>query len=279
MLKIRFDQSDKQLIENLKAQNRRLMADIADTRILTGRLFAHEIRNAGRLAKLGEAEFKVFSQWGDDGIIQYLVNRLDIPVKKFIEFGVENYTEANTRFLLLNDNWSGLVMDCSEENVAYIQKRRHLLEARPDRDLRLRDGRKHQRQLCRCRLFRARSACCTSTSTAPTTGSGRRSRSSARSSPSSSTTACSARSGPSPFPTLPAFSRFDAHHSGIYAGASLAALCDLAEEKGYAFVGSNSAGNNAYFVRKDRLGDLPALSAEEGYVASKFREHRDERGA
>src|SRR5579859_5594583 len=56
-------------------------------------------------------EFKVFSQWGDDGIIQYLVNRLDIPNQTFIEFGTENYTESNTRFLLINNNWSGLVMD------------------------------------------------------------------------------------------------------------------------------------------------------------------------
>ena len=47
------------------------------------------------------AEFRVYSQWGEDGIIQYLVNQLSIPNKVFVEFGVENYTESNTRFLLI----------------------------------------------------------------------------------------------------------------------------------------------------------------------------------
>jgi len=50
------------------------------------------------------------------------------------------------------------------------------------------------------------------------------------------------------------------------------------KEKGYALVGSNSAGNNAYFVKKDRLGNLRPLTAEAGYVESRFRESRDPSG-
>ena len=45
-------------------------------------------------------EFKVFSQWGEDGIIAFLINNLNIENKFFVEFGVENYVESNTRFLL-----------------------------------------------------------------------------------------------------------------------------------------------------------------------------------
>ena len=45
-------------------------------------------------------EFKIFSQWGEDGIIDYLITNLDIENKTFIEFGVENYEESNTKFLL-----------------------------------------------------------------------------------------------------------------------------------------------------------------------------------
>ena len=56
------------------------------------------------------------------------------------------------------------------------------------------------------------------------------------------------------------------------------ALCLLAEKKGYEFVGSNSNGNNAYFVRKDRIGKLRKLSAEQGYVRAKYRESRDRKG-
>src|SRR5262245_45910450 len=48
---------------------------------------------------LHDAEFKVFSQFGDDGIIQHLIRRNKIDPKIFIEFGVEDYMESNTRFL------------------------------------------------------------------------------------------------------------------------------------------------------------------------------------
>jgi len=51
----------------------------------------------------------------------------------------------------------------------------------------------------------------------------------------------------------------------------------LAERRGYFFVGCNRAGNNAFFVRKDVIGNLSVVSLEEGYVASKFRESRDEK--
>jgi hypothetical protein len=75
-------------------------------------------------------------------------------------------------------------------------------------------------------------------------------------------------------PYDPKFDRQKAHYNMLYFGASLPALCDLATAKGYSFVGSNSAGNNAYFVRQDCLGPLRTLSAKEGYVESQFRESR-----
>ena len=76
-------------------------------------------------------------------------------------------------------------------------------------------------------------------------------------------------------PYNPAFDRTRSHYSNLYWGASLKALCLLAEKKGYAFVGCNSAGNNAHFVRKDRVGNIPVRTVKEGYVESKFRESRD----
>ena len=62
------------------------------------------------LNDIKKSEFKVFSQWNDDGIIQFLINYLNIEQKTFIEFGVENYLESNTRFLLINNNWKGLII-------------------------------------------------------------------------------------------------------------------------------------------------------------------------
>jgi hypothetical protein len=277
MLKSFLNHSGKQLIENLQAQNQRLFSEIGDTKMMVGKLFANEIKKAGILKNLHDAEFKVFSQWGDDGIIQYLVNRLDIPAKKFIEFGVEDYTEANTRFLLLNDNWSGLVMDCSDKNVEYIKHDdinwKHdltaisaFVTAENINDTLAQAGFVGEVGLLHIDvdgndywIWKAIHVV----------------------SPVIAILEYNSLFGRDRAVTIPydpKFDRFAAHHSGLYAGASLPALCELAEAKGYAFVGSNSAGNNAYFVRKDRLGGLKALSAEQGYVASKFREHRNESG-
>jgi hypothetical protein len=245
--------------------------------MLIGKLLTREIKKAGILGNINDAEFKVFSQWGDDGIIQYLVNFLDIPVKKFIEFGVENYTEANTRFLLQNDNWSGLVMDCSDENVAFIKN----------------DAIYWKFDLTAISAFVTAENINETFSKAGLSGEIGLLHIDVDGNdywiwkaidvvdPVIAIIEYNSLFGCDRAITIPydpAFSRFAAHHSGIFAGASLSALCELAEEKGYAFVGSNSAGNNAYFVKKDRLGDIKQLNPQEGYVASKFREHRDENG-
>ena len=49
---------------------------------------------------INKYELKIFSQFGEDGIIDFLVKKLEIQSKYFIEFGVEDYNESNTKFLL-----------------------------------------------------------------------------------------------------------------------------------------------------------------------------------
>ena len=71
--------------------------------------------------RVGDAEFQVFSQFGEDGIIQFLVGtRVPIENEVFVEFGVENYAESNTRFLLVHDNWRGLIMDGGESMHGFL---------------------------------------------------------------------------------------------------------------------------------------------------------------
>src|SRR5215813_4941159 len=91
-----------------------------ELKILAARILVRDLRKAGTLDQLADAEFKVFSQFGDDGIIQYLVSVVDIPNHVFIEFGVEDYKESNTRFLLVNDKWKGLIVDGSESHIKSI---------------------------------------------------------------------------------------------------------------------------------------------------------------
>ena len=92
-------------------------------RLALGKLLL-ERNKLKKIGKIEDIEFKIFSQFGDDGIIQFLIDKLDIDYEyqNFIEFGVEDYTEANTKFLLLNNNWSGLILDSSNENIESIKK-------------------------------------------------------------------------------------------------------------------------------------------------------------
>ena len=57
-------------------------------------------KNYLQVKDLNELDYKVYSQSGEDGIIDYLLYMLNIKKPKFIEIGVGNYYEANTRFFL-----------------------------------------------------------------------------------------------------------------------------------------------------------------------------------
>ena len=80
-----------------------------------------DLNRSKKTTDLNQFEFKVYSQFGEDGIIQFIINNIDIKNKIFVEFGVENYEEANTRFLLENNNWKGLVIDSSKENIKHTE--------------------------------------------------------------------------------------------------------------------------------------------------------------
>ena len=63
-----------------------------------------------KIKDFSEIEFSVFSQWGDDGIINWLVENLPIKSKLFVEIGTEDYRRSNTRFLLMKRNWTGYLV-------------------------------------------------------------------------------------------------------------------------------------------------------------------------
>lgn len=258
-----------------------LAADIirrSETNImLAAGLHIERIKHDKNISAFSDVEFKAFSQWGEDGIIQYLIHRVPIQDRSFIEFGVEDYTESNTRFLLVNDRWRGLVLDSSNHNIDHIRNDeihwKHNLTAechfvsRENINEILKnagfigdvgllsidiDGNDYW-------IWEAIDV------VAPRI------------------VVCEYNSifGSEHAVTIPyeeCFKRSEAHFSHLYYGASLAALCRLAEQKGYDFVGSNSAGVNAFFVRRDLPHGLKVQSAADGYVASGIRESRDQSG-
>lgn len=258
------------IVNYLFAPERQLLA--------VGRLLSETVKSKKSIASLSEVEFKIFSQWGDDGIIQWLIHNLDIPNETFIEFGVENYRESNTRFLMMNNNWSGLVIDGSKLNVAEIVNSEYFW----------------QYDLSAKAMF-------------ITTENINMLLSSSNLgneigilhidldgndywiwkeikviSPIIVILEYNSLFGIDRAITIPYdqhFNRTRAHHSNLYFGASLLALQQLSDSKGYSFVGCNSAGNNAYFVRKDKLNDrVREISLKNGHIVSKFRDSRNKGG-
>jgi hypothetical protein len=260
----------------LDAAQRPLVRQLDQIKAAIGRQESRLVA-AQTLTRLRDAEFKVYSQWGEDGIIQYLIHKVPIADPSFIEFGVEDYSEANTRFLLVNDNWRGVIFDSGTAHVDFVRYHglgwRYELDARtafitPENvndefrkagmtgDIGLLsidiDGNDYW-------VFEAVDVV----------------------SPRIVIVEYNSVFGPDHAVTVLPDAKFDrtrAHHSTLYFGASVAAFTRLAAKKGYSLVGSNTAGNNLFYVRDDVVGSLPVVSPRDGWVASRFRESRDPEG-
>src|SRR5690606_10522146 len=75
------------------------------------------------------------------------------------------------------------------------------------------------------------------------------------------------------------FDRRETHPSLVYYGASLKALEQLGDTKGYVLVGCGRAGLNAFFVRRDLLPSaMKAMTAEEAFKGGQFCEAHDQHG-
>jgi hypothetical protein len=218
-------------------------------------------------------EFKIFSQFGDDGLIQYLIKNIKIENEIFIEFGVEDYFESNTRFLMMNNNWKGFVMDGSEENISKIKNANYfwkyslktktvfitkenindLLAETGFRNIGLLhidiDG-NDAHILSVLELSDLNPAIIIM-----------------------EYNAVFGKERAISVPYDKDFFRTEKHYSNLYFGASLSALTYIANKKGYSLIGCNLAGNNAYYLRKDLLNEkIKEITVEEGFILSKFRE-------
>ena len=59
--------------------------------MLKGKQLAEMNELKKNIASLDEVAFQVFSQYGEDGIIQYIIGQVEIPNKIFIEFTLHKY--------------------------------------------------------------------------------------------------------------------------------------------------------------------------------------------
>jgi hypothetical protein len=65
--------------------------------------------------------YKVYSQNDEDGIIQEIFNRIGVTNKTFVEFGVQNGLESNCHYLLFK-GWNGLWLEGSKKHFKKLQK-------------------------------------------------------------------------------------------------------------------------------------------------------------
>ena len=70
-----------------------------------------------RLVSFDEAQFKCYSQNGEDGILLLLFSVLKSGSKRVVEIGCGDGYECNSTNLIVNHGWTGLLIDGERKNV------------------------------------------------------------------------------------------------------------------------------------------------------------------
>ena len=262
----------KRIISLVSNQNATQQILLNQGKILT------ELYSTKNAIRLCDYEWKIFSQWGEDGIIQFLITEVEIQNKTFIEFGVGDFFESNCRYLLMASDWQGFVIDGSSENIERLKQStfywRHDLQAvnafvdidninkllarsNYDRDLGILsvdiDGNDYH-ILKSINCFDPRIIICEFN---PYFG--------------------KERAITVPYDS--GFNRTKAHYSNLYFGASIRAIQHLLEKQSYKLIGTGLMGGNAYFVRSNLMTTkLTRMSEHAISFNGHYRESRDENG-
>lgn len=257
-------------------------SELRQETLLAGIGLLHEDLESSMPGRLAEKEFKVFSQFGEDGVLAWLTRDFAPEDRTFVEIGVGSYAEANTRYLASRSRspWRGSIIDCEGAHLDFgghpeswrwnVRPLQALV--RPDNvDAVLRasgvsgdigllsldiDGLDYW-------VWDAITSI----------------------NPRIVVAEFNFVFGPEATVTVPFAQEFDmraAHPSRLYFGASLTAMVSLSATRGYHFVGATSTGVNAFFVRNDMLdavwpdfsGTTPMLEWSDGG----FGNARDESG-
>jgi len=224
-------------------------------------------------ARFQNHEIRLSSQNGEDGLLLHIFSQVGVTDRRLVEFGIEDGRECLARMLVLHFGWTGLVMDCDARNVADAE-----------RFYRVENGIGPDRlAIAQCMV-----TCANINQTLVAQGieddidllaidiDGNdywvwKAIEVIR--PRVVVVEYNASLGKDEAWIVaydPAFERKAAHPSGWYHSASLAAFADLGRRRGYALVGCDSGGINAFFVRRELLtGKLPEVT-----VAEAWRPHR-----
>ena len=244
--------------------------------VIKAKLLSLKNNKLKKIKNLSDVEFQVYSQWGEDGIIDWIINKFPEIPKSFLEIGTEDYKESNTRFLLTNRNWDGFIIEGDKKAVENIKSQRiywkHNLKVKnefitkeninkviknfkvPNKigllslDI---DGIDYW-ILKELSVIKPKIIICEYNSLF----------------------------GLKKSITIPYnknFIRSQEHYSNLYYGASIRALIDLLKKKKYYLLGTNSAGNNAFFIKNEFLKKTKNIILKRKIFESKFRESRNKK--
>ena len=237
--------------------------------------------NYSKIKDLNDLDYKVFSQAGEDGIIDYLLYSLNIKKPKFIEIGVGDYRESNTRFVYERASCKGLIIDVTEnlekkvkDNVNFWKGDLTVVEKEigTENITEILDEKKFSKDIDLFsididgidywvleKLPNEFSKIIVA-----------------------EYNACFGDKLMVSVPNIKKFQRQKYHYSHLCFGASIKALTNLLDKKGYIFLGSNLLRTNAFFILKkfkDKINlDLSITNQLNKYVNSHIRESRNKKG-
>lgn len=235
-------------------------------------------KNYKNIKKINDLDYKIFSQFGEDGIIDYLVQSLEITSPKFVEIGVGDYSECNTRFLFEIAQPKGLIIDCVNNFKNRVKKNISLWKG----DLKVLNQKissKNINQILDKEGFNSGIDIFSLDidgvdywilEKLPKNFS------------KIVIVEYNSIFGPDfkvSVPNINDFDRSNYHYSNLCFGASLKAMISLLEKKGYVFLGSTKSKVNAFFILKtevDKISlDIPDIDDLTYYTNSNITESRN----
>lgn len=236
--------------------------------------------NSQNFENLWDAEVKVFSQWGEDGILDFLCEKIGISKPNIIEIGAGNFMECNSRFIAEFRNANVIAVDGRDDLTTAVKASPLYWKSNiipivewvtPDNINRIMDI--GEEQFGKVDIFSIdldgndywilRDVSLLNVAIV--------------------VLEYNPIFGASLKVTIPRndeFDRYKSHFSGLYFGASLQAFINLMLAKGFDFVGTNRVGNNAFFVHSRYFNrfDFDTKSNYNKYVDWRIRESRSPKG-
>ena len=224
-------------------------------------------KNYSKITNIRDAEVKIFSQFGEDGIIDFLLYKLNLTNHiAFLEIGTGDYEEANTRFLCETRNCRGLLID-KIKDLKFVQKRDFFW--------------KNDLYFCQKTITPSNISSiinsygfkndCNLLSIDIDGNDFWVLKNIELSHVDIVVAEYNPLFGSNLSLTVPQDDNFDRNRfKKIFYGASLTAIIELMESKGFMFVGANSACNNAFFINKNKKEFFSNLKVEESKEYTKF---------